>query len=145
MEYDETEYDCNDENDIDNIEEYDNEKQLKLLRSEIIHIREHGLMPSDIWFDSRYEYIKQYSQIGWADMATKFQYKDAYLYYTSNYILNQINKLTEERSTKPTFSLDIYYEIICNTFDVWKHYKDTYIGYESDIDMIDLVEGMMYL
>ena len=81
---------------LQHIENFGNEKQLDILLQEIGHIMSHGLIPSDDWFNERFQHIYQYSQLGWLSLANRFQNKDVYLYDTATYIIKLVGELVEE-------------------------------------------------
>jgi hypothetical protein len=54
---------------LEHLQEFNNEKQLRLLRQEIAHIISHGLQVPEGWYDERFEYIYKYSQIDWLNLA----------------------------------------------------------------------------
>jgi hypothetical protein len=129
---------------LSHLKEYDNEKQLDLLRREIGHIVAHGLQPSEGWYDERFEYINTYSKLGWAQLSQQYHNKDQYMHDTAFHILRLLDELLEERSTKPNFHLPSYYSLIHNIQNIWYYYKEIYAEGEDD-DMMKLVEGMSIL
>ena len=127
------------------LKNFDNEKQLKLLKREIGHIVAHGVSPSEGWYDERFEYINEYSHLGWAEMAKKFHDKDQYLHDTALYIMRLSDELLEERGTKPNFHIPTYHRMIHNIQNIWNYYSQVYMSGEDDEDVMDLIEGMMFL
>ena len=130
---------------LQHLKDYDNEKQLKLLRQEIGHIIAHGLQPSEGWYDERFEYIYQYSKLDWSNLATRFANKDHFLYETAIYIIRLGNELLDERGTKPNFHLQTYHSFIHSIHAVWGYYKQVYAAAETDTDILDLIEGIKFL
>ncbi len=144
-----TEYEEDKQEDIEyqllHLKEYDNLKQLDLLRREIGHIAAHGIIPSEGWYDDRFPYITIYSKIDWSNLAERHKNKDVYIYNTAIFIIRLINELLEERSYKPNFTIKTYYALIHNIQSIWTYYNSMYIGDEEDNDVIDLIEGMKFL
>lgn len=137
------EYESDIETELEHLNEYNNEKQLDLLRREIGHIIAHGLQVPEGWYDERFEHINLYSRLGWSHLAQRFLKKDQYLHDTSIYIMRLLDELLEERGSKPNFSLGTYHSLIHNIQNVWKYYKQIYC--DEDNDMMDLIEGMKFL
>jgi hypothetical protein len=147
MEIEDEDMGNNDEIDIewalDHLKEFNNEKQLELLRREVDHIRVHSITPSEGWYDERFEFINIYSKLGWYDLAKKFHNKDQFIHDTAIYTMRLIDELLEERGTKPNFHIPTYYGMIHNIQNIWNYYKQVY-GTDDD-DMSDLIEGMSFL
>jgi len=133
------------ENELNNINCFDNLKKLDILHREASYITINGIKPADDWYDNRFEYIHKYSELNWEDFVKRFKSKDKYIHDTSNYIIQLIGRLLEERSTNRFFNIPTYHTMIFNIKNVWDYYNSTYICGESDIDMVDLIEGMMFL
>lgn len=124
---------------------YDNAKQLGILRREIRQIVAHKILPSEGWYNRRFEYINTYSQLGWIYMAQRFHNKDLYIHNTALYIMRLLDELHEERGTKPTFNITIYHRVIHEIQNIWSYYSRVYMDDEEDINMADLIEGMTFL
>jgi hypothetical protein len=132
------------EDDLLHLKNFDNEKQLKLLKREIGHIVAHGISPSEGWYDGRFEYINLYSQIDWSGLAKKFHNKDEYLHDNSLYLLRISDELMEERGTKPNFHIPTYYRFIMTVYNIWEYYKQVYAADEED-DIMGLIAGIKSL
>ena len=130
---------------LQNIKLFDNLKQLDILNREVAHIVTQGIKPLDDWYDDRFEFIVKYSQLNWLELTERFNYKDKYIYDTSIEIIKLLNRLLEERATKRFFYIPTYHLMICNVKNCWNYYNSTYVCGESDIDVVDLIEGMTYL
>jgi hypothetical protein len=135
------EYESDIETELEHLKEYNNEKQLELLRREIGRIIVHGLFPSEGWYDERFEYIYVYSQLGWFHLAQRFHNEDQYIHDTSLYIMRLIDELLEERGSKPNFHLRTYYNLIYNIYNIWNYYKQLYCD-DDDADIMKLISGM---
>jgi hypothetical protein len=85
---------------LEHLQEFNNEKQLKLLRQEVTHIISHGFQPSEGWYDERFEHINLYSHLGWSQLAQRFHNTDQYIHDTSIYIMRLSDELLEERGCK---------------------------------------------
>ncbi len=144
-----SDYDSDIELDIEDalthLKEFSNEKQLELLKREIGHIMVHSVVPSEGWYDERFEHINLYAHLGWSQLAQRFHNKDEYLHNTAIYIMRLADELLEERGSKPNFHLTTYYNLIMNVQNIWNYYKQVYCNDESDIDMMGLIEGMTFL
>jgi hypothetical protein len=130
---------------LQHIKDFSNEKQLDLLRREVGHIVDHGLFPSEEWYDKRFEHINMYSQLTWIETANRFHNKDQYIHDTSLQTMGLLDELIEERGTRPNFNILTYHRVINNIYNIWNYYSQTYMGNEDDPDMMDLIEGMTFL
>lgn len=141
--------DSDDESDIEyklqHLKEYDNLKQLKLLNKEICHIILHGIVPPDDWYTERFMNIYTYSTLGWENLARRFDKRDEYIYNSSSFIVRLLNGLLEERSVKATFNLENYSYLLYNIRSVWDYYNRVYMAGETDLDILDLIEGVQFL
>ena len=133
------------ENELNNIKCFDNLRQLEILHREASYITINGIKPVDDWYDDRFEYIHKYSELSWNDLVQRFKSKDKYIHDTSMQIIQLITRLFEERSTKRFFNIPTYHTMIFNIKNIWEYYNSTYVCGESDIDMVDLIEGMTFL
>jgi hypothetical protein len=136
-------YESDIEEELEHLKDYDNERQLNLLRKEIDYIIGHNLEIPEGWYDERFEYINLYSQLGWSQLAQSSHNKDKYLHDTSIYIMHLSDELLEERGSKPNFNLNTYHSLIHNILNIWNYYKQTYS--DDDDDVMDLIEGMKFL
>jgi hypothetical protein len=130
---------------LEHLEEFDNEKQLELLRKEIDHILAHALSPSEGWYDERFDYIAKYSQLDWRGLSERFYEKDEFLHNIAIYIISLLKELIEDRCTRPNFNLETYHLLIHNIQNTWTYYKDVYMGDETDVDVLDLIEGLTFM
>jgi hypothetical protein len=133
------------EKELDYLEHYSNEYQLKLLKKEINHIVVHGVNPPESWYEERFKSIKTYSTLDWTGLMNKFSGKDAYMYNTAVHIMNIICELLNECSTKNSFNLKQYHLLIHEIQNIWSYYSKTYIGGETDLDVIDLIQGISHM
>jgi hypothetical protein len=125
------------EYELENLNEYGNEKQLSLLTKEITHIIAHGIQPSEGWYDERYKHIHLYSQLSWEKIADEYN-NDYYMYNNIVHIIRLIDDLLEERGSKPNFNLNIYLDLLYSIKNIWNYYKNTY----DNEDVIDLMDSM---
>lgn len=128
---------------LDHLKEFDNEKQLDLLRREIGHFVAHNIIPSEGWYDDRFEYIYLYSKLDWSNLAKKFHNKDQFIHDTSILIMRLTDELMEERGTKPNFHILSYYRLIHSIQQLWNYYKQVYV--DEDEDMMGLISGIKSL
>lgn len=130
---------------IQNLKMYNNLKQLEILNREAAYITTNGIKPLDEWYDDRFEYIVKYSQLNWTELVERFNYRDEYIYNISLDIIQLLNRLLEERAVSRFFYIPTYHTLIYNVEKCWTYYNNTYVCGESDIDVVDLIEGIKFL
>ena len=130
---------------IQNLKMFDNIKQLEILIREVSYITKNGIKPLDEWYDDRFEFIVTYSKLDWNGMVERFNGKDKYIYDTVLLIMQLITRLLEERATKRFFYIPTYHTMLYNISAVWEYYNTTYVCGETDTNVVDIVEGSMYL
>lgn len=130
---------------LEHIDELDNLPQLILLKQESSHILSHGLMPSEAWFHARFRNILLYQSIEWQEMARQFETKHTQIHTSSNTIYAMITHIVKEYETKATYDLNVYNQLLHLIHELWITYSTTYIGEETDMDIVDLVAGMMHM
>lgn len=130
---------------LENLKEYDNLKQLKLLKKEIGLILAQGIIPPEEWYTDRFMNIYTYSTLAWDNLVKRFDKRDEYIYNTASYIIRLLNELLEERSVKASFNLESYSCLLFNILSVWIYYNRAYMGGETDSDMLDLIEGIQFM
>ena len=130
---------------IQNLKMFDNIKQLEILIREVSYITKNGIKPLDEWYDDRFEFIVTYSKLDWNGMVERFNGKDKYIYDTVLLIMQLITRLLEERATKRFFYIPTYHTMLYNISTVWEYYNTTYVCGETDTNVVDIVEGLMYL
>lgn len=130
---------------IQNLKMFDNIKQLEILIREVSYITKNGIKPLDEWYDDRFEFIVTYSKLDWNGMVERFNGKDKYIYDTVLLIMQLITRLLEERATKRFFYIPTYHTMLYNISTIWEYYNTTYVCGETDTNVVDIVEGLMYL
>jgi len=130
------------ESELENLKEFNNEKQLDLLRREIGHIVAHGALPPEGWYDERFEYILMYSKLDWISLAKRYHSTDQYMHNTALYIMRLIDELLEERGTKPNFHIRTYHRMIHEIQNIWHYYKQIYCTNDEDDEMMNLIGGI---
>lgn len=130
---------------LQNLKLFDNTQQLEILNREVAYIATNGIKPLDNWYDDRFEYIVKYSELGWKELAERFNFKDKYIFDTAQLIIQLISRLLEERAIKRFFYIPTYHTLLCNIKNIWEYYNTTYVCGETDIEIVDLVEGLAYL
>lgn len=133
------------ETQLEHLDELDNFPQLVLLKEESTHLQHHGLMPSVDWFHARFRYILLYQSINWQDLAREFEHKHAMIHTSSTTIYQILNYIHNEYETNETFNLTLYNQLLHLIHDVWITYSTTYMGDETDMDIVDLIAGMMHM
>jgi hypothetical protein len=129
------------EYELDHLKNFDNEKQLKLLRQEAIHITTHNIIPQEGWYDDRFEYIYKYSQVDWLEIAKTYHNRNQFLHDTSICIARLLEELMDERCTEPNFNLASYCAMLHNIMNLWNYYKEVYLT-EDDDDILELINGI---
>jgi hypothetical protein len=122
-----------------------NLEQLLMLQEELTHFVEHGVDPTEEWYTVRYPYIELYAQLRWADFANTFREHDDYLYEFSMAIHMMLGELMHEYSTRPTFNFEMYCSAINSIAEVWDYYSKKYMGDETDLDVVDLIEALSFM
>ena len=130
---------------LEHLEEYDNVKQLQILKKEINHYTIHGVTPSEGWFDERFRHIDTYSKLDWIELAQRFKDEDKYMHDSAHYIRFLLDELIDERATKPTFNLTQYNQLLHIISNVWEHYVHAYLDDNTDADIDDLLVGITNL
>jgi len=130
-------------NELQNIKSYTNVQQLDILCREVAYNTIHGITPEDRWYDERFEYIYNYSQLNWEEVASRFKNKDQYVHNTATQIVQLIKRLLEERATTRKFYIPTYHTMLFHIKNLWAYYDTTYIG--EDMDVTNLIEGMKFL
>jgi hypothetical protein len=133
------------EYELAHLQEFDNEKQLRILRQEAIHITAHGITPQEGWYDDRFEYIYKYSQVDWLGLAKLYHNRDQFLHDTSICIVRLLEELLDERCTEPNFNLASYCALLHNIMNLWNYYKEVYLTDEEDDDILSLINGISTL
>lgn len=133
------------ETQLEHIDELENFPQLVLLKQESSHLTIHGIMPSVEWFHARFRHILLYQSIDWQDLARQFEHKHNQIYTLSVTIYQILQYIINEYETKETYNLHAYNQVLHHIHDVWTIYSTTYIGDETDMDIVDLIAGMMHM
>lgn len=140
-----TEIETEQHQNVEEMNSNDNLRELHELHDEAVHMIEHGIKPTEGWYDERYKNIYTYSQLNWDDMAQRFKNKDTVIYNTCIHTKQYIQDILDSYSGKPDFDFSIYYTILCNIINLWRYYCEKYIGAERDEDIVDIIEGMAFL
>jgi hypothetical protein len=130
---------------LQHLREYENEKQLDLLRREIGHLIVHGIQPPEGWYDERFEHISLYSKLDWSGLATRFYKKDEFICQGALQINQLLTELLEDRATRPNFNINTYRRALYSIQSVWNYYKQLYMGDEQDTDILNLIEGIKFM
>ena len=133
------------ETQLEQLDELDHLSQLILLKQESSHILSHGLMPSTEWFHARFRHILLYQSIDWQDMATQYVNKNTFINTSSSTIHTMIHHIIQEYETKETYELKLYHQLLHQIHELWQTYSTLYIGEETDMDIVDLVAGIMHM
>jgi hypothetical protein len=131
--------------DMDTLDNHDNTTQLSMLYSEIQYIQHHEFNPPDNWFEERMNKINTYITLDWNSLGEKFERKNKAIYDACKQIVINLELLSQQYSTSPVFHLGLYASTIKMIYDLWNYYSSMYIGTEDDINVIELIEGLMHL
>lgn len=130
---------------LDHLEALNNYDQLLVLTQEIELIFYHQYDPPDDWYQHRIQKIHTYSEIDWLGMSARFQHKNPMIAEGSMHIHNMLQELLEEWSSSPSFTLSVYHRVLHHILEMWQFYQATYIGKETDDEVIDLIEQMTHM
>lgn len=125
--------------------ENSNVQELRRLLREIDHIMEQGISPPASWYEKRYKQIEIYAELGWMQMARRFENCDGYLYNASLNTMNRLEDRMDEYHRKGYFDLQEYQYLLSDIDAIWNYYTTKYIGNESDPDVGDLIVGLTHL
>ncbi len=123
----------------------DNLSILQNLYQEATSMIQTNTPPNEGWYDERYKYIYKYSKLNWEEMAARFKNKDNLIYDLCTYTRLHIQEILDGYRGEPDFDFNTYYTILCNILRLWEYYSNKYVGTETDIDLMDLVEAMSFL
>ena len=124
---------------------HDNFTTLKLLRREINVIMKHGIQPEEAWYEDHSHHVYSYMEIGWTDIAQRFKQKDNTLYLSATNVSTLLSVLLEELSTSVRFTLVTYYKMIEEIHHIWLYYRDTYVGNETDENIVSMIESLTFM
>ena len=124
---------------------HDNFTTLKLLHREINIIMKHGIQPEDGWYEDRSHHVYSYMEIDWVDISERFKQKDSTLYLSATNVSALLSTLMEELSTSVRFTLVTYYKMIEEIHHIWLYYRDTYVGNETDENIVSMIESLTFM
>lgn len=137
--------DTHSETETEVVEEEDNLRDLYRIHEEATYLLTNNLKPIDEWYTTRLKYIEKYSELGWEEMANRFRNKDNIVYDLCMRINMYIDDILQSYNKDKKFDFSVYYSVLCNIVNLWKHYSEKFVGQETDTDIIDLVEGLAFL
>jgi hypothetical protein len=123
----------------------DNLTQLALLREEIQSILQRSTPPPPSWYTQRIRKIYTYAELNWAGFAADFEGKNTELYRTALHIQGRLAHLITEWSCGPDFSLEQYAALLNEIASLWTTYHTTYVGNETDEDILDIIQDMTHM
>lgn len=130
---------------LDELHQHSEATQLEMLTCEIGHIHEHGIQPSQNWFEERFLKIYQYSELNWNDLNKKYQFYNPALAEQAERIQKGLAYLVNEWSNSPIFDLGVYYTVLHEMNQLWKYYEMEYVDENHDDDVSDLISGMKHM
>jgi len=133
------------EEELSQLEEYDNHGQLLLLIRESQHMMIYGMEPNEDWYQQRAPFLYTYAELSWKAMSERFHDKDPYLHQTAAAIADMLKSLIDEWSTSPVFNLATYSRVLYEMDRLWRYYKTQYVGNETDEDVVDVIESMTHM
>jgi hypothetical protein len=130
---------------LDHIEHADNLGQLNILYYEIHHISYRKISPCAEWYIERAPYLQRYDTLNWREFAEEFRGKNTQLHSTSLQIRARLDALLEEWSISSSFNLFQYAAVLTEIRQLWNHYETTYVGGETDRDILSIIKGLTHL
>lgn len=130
---------------LEELQQHPESTQLEMMTYESEHILEHGVQPSQEWYEERFIKLYQYSELNWSDFSQRYQLDNAYLAERAQQIQQALAHLIEEWAVSPVFDLSIYYETLHAMMELWKYYESEYIDENHDMDVSDLISGLKHL
>jgi hypothetical protein len=119
--------------------------QLEMLTCEIGHMYEHGIQPSQEWFQERFLKVYQYSELNWRHLNEKYHFHNPSLAEQAERIEKGLATLVEQWSVSPIFDLDTYYTVLHEMNQLWKYYEAEYVDENHDEEVSDLISSMKHL
>lgn len=130
---------------LEELEQHPEATQLELMTYESEHLMDHGIQPSQEWFEARFLKIYQYSELNWDDFAHRYHLDNHYLAEKAAAISKGLRHLVEEWSVSPVFDLAIYYGVLHDMNELWKYYESEYMDENHDEDVSALIASMKHL
>jgi len=130
---------------LEELQQHGEATQLEMLNAEIGHMYEHGIQPTQGWFEDRFLKIYQYSELNWKDLHLKYRFQNPSLSEQAERIMKGLNQLVEEWSVSPIFDLDTYYATLHEMNQLWKYYEMEYVDENHDDDVSDLIAGLKHM
>ncbi len=131
--------------DTSNIPTENNIQILNRLITEATVIITENTPLSEGWYDKHFKYMYDYSRIDWDNLIERFRNKDNIIYDLAQQVRMYIQDILDDYSGKPDFEFAKYYTVLCNIQNLWRYYSDTYMGGETDTDVIDLIECFTFM
>jgi hypothetical protein len=130
---------------LDELNQHPEATQLEILTYESEHMLEHGIQPSQDWYETRFIKIYEYSELNWSDFAYRYHLDNTYMSEKATSIYQGLQHLIEEWAVSPIFDLSIYYGILHDMLELWKYYESEYMDENHDLDVSDLISGLKHL
>lgn len=130
---------------LEELQQHPEATQLQMLTYESEHFMEHGIQPSQDWYEARFFKIYQYSELNWSDIAHRYRLDNTYLSEKADTIQKALQHLIEEWSVSPIFDLSIYYSVLHDMLELWEYYESEYMDEHHDEDVSDLIAGLKHL
>ena len=134
-----------DEMPLEELQQHPEATQLEMLTHESEHILEHGIQPTQEWYQARFFKIYQYSELNWNDFAHRYKLGNTYLADKASHIQRALQHLVDEWSTAPIFDLSVYYGVLHDMNELWKYYESEYMDENQDEDISELISGLKHL
>lgn len=130
---------------LEELQQHPEATQLEILTYESEHLMEHGIQPSQEWYEARFFKIYQYSELNWHDLARRYHLDNSYLSEKAASISKGLQYLIEEWSASPIFDLSVYYGVLHEMSELWKYYESEYMDENHDTDVSELIANMKHL
>jgi hypothetical protein len=119
--------------------------QLEMLTAEIGHMYEHGIQPSQDWFEERFIKIYQYSELNWNELHLKYRFHNPSIAEQAENIEKGLRTLVDQWSVSPIFDLDTYYTTLHEMNQLWKYYEAEYMDENHDDEVSDLISSLKHM
>lgn len=130
---------------LEELQQHPEATQLEILTYESEHLMDHGVQPSQEWFEARFFKIYQYAELNWDDLVERYHHDNTYLAEKAGAISKGLQYLIDEWSTSPVFDLSIYYGVLHDMNELWKYYESEYMDENHDDDISELIANIKHM
>ena len=130
---------------LEELHQHPEATQLEMLTYESEHLMEHGIQPTQDWFEARFLKIYQYSELNWHDFAHRYHLDNTYLGDKAAAISKGLCHIIEEWSITPIFDLSVYDSVLHDMNELWKYFESEYMDENHDIDVSELIASIKHM